>query len=158
MACEWGHQLAHHPTLCLRVPLLSGVPEAWSFAAGDGVHWENMYETLGGWGWDEGETAVHALQEDAGTDATSVEFLSADAIPVFLNKRERRPDSFLQKFVVPKLDHNTSIQCVWTPFMCLVNRRKNVNNLYDTRFSLHDKCVTHEGVCAPPGGGGGRCG
>eukprot|EP00906_Rhabdomonas_costata_P005437 RCo008145 len=84
------------------------------------------------------------MMEDVGKEATSVEWLTPEGVRQFVNKRERRPDGLLQKFVPPKLGHAAMLQCVWTPYVTVVQQRKNVLDLADGRYTLDDRCVTHE--------------
>eukprot|EP00668_Euglena_longa_P012454 GGOE01014906.1.p1 GENE.GGOE01014906.1~~GGOE01014906.1.p1 ORF type:complete len:899 (+),score=236.73 GGOE01014906.1:93-2789(+) len=85
------------------------------------------------------------LEEDVGLNTTSLEFLAPEALPLFVNKGGKRPDMLLQKFVQPLLNQNGGVEVIWTPYVCLVDHRKNVHDMYNDHYTLHDRCVTLEG-------------
>eukprot|EP00667_Euglena_gracilis_P002596 EG_transcript_2597 len=85
------------------------------------------------------------LEEDVGLNATSMEFLAPEALPLFVNKGGKRPDMLLQKFVQPLLNQNGGVEVIWTPYVCLVDHRKNVHDMFNDHYTLHDRCVTLEG-------------
>jgi hypothetical protein len=38
------------------------------------------------------------------------------------------------------------IRALWSPKVCLLERRQNIRKLMDTRFSIYERAVTYEGV------------
>ena len=41
--------------------------------------------------------------------------------------------------------HNSQIRAVWTPNLCLLERRRTRQNVHDARFGLYERAVTFEG-------------
>ncbi len=52
----------------------------------------------------------------------------------------------LQRFIKPHgRSHNSHIRAIWTPKLCILDRRRTKQNLDDTRFGLYERCITFEG-------------
>eukprot|EP00760_Papus_ankaliazontas_P003918 PhM_4_TR11664/c0_g1_i1/m.64158 len=87
--------------------------------------------------------------EDAvtGETITSVEFFNERGLLEFVNRKIKR-EGILQKFVIPKGHNNSVIQAIWSPRVCLVQRRMNVNPIKDKLLTERDPyscAVTYEG-------------
>lgn len=41
--------------------------------------------------------------------------------------------------------HNSMIRAIWSPKVCLMERRANVRHIFDRRFGLYERAVTYEG-------------
>jgi hypothetical protein len=83
----------------------------------------------------------------SGESVTSVEFFNEKGLLEFVNRKVKR-EGILQKFVIPKGIHNSVIQAVWSPRICLVQRRMNVNPIKDKLITERDPyscAVTYEG-------------
>jgi len=96
---------------------------------------------------DEPEPGPDAIEQDgtAGTK-TTIEYLNRDALwHVLFNRQKVRPDGILQKFVEPKGDHNNMIRVLWSPKVCLLERRVNNKRLSDTKYDVYERAVTFEG-------------
>lgn len=87
----------------------------------------------------------------------------------FLYNREKTGNGVLQRFVPPKGTNNSActprrrharsplapnrccaraatIRAVWSPKVCLMERRVNLRRLYGRRYSLYERAVTYEGT------------
>lgn len=52
----------------------------------------------------------------------------------------------LQRFVAPHGGiHNSHIRAVWTPKLCILDRRRTKQDLHDARFALCERCTTFDG-------------
>merc|ERR1719313_2288427 len=52
----------------------------------------------------------------------------------------------VQRFVEPKSVQNHMIRCIWSPKVCLLERRNNKYNLQDRRYGMYERAVTYEGA------------
>mmetsp|Transcript_4841 Transcript_4841/g.8793 ORF Transcript_4841/g.8793 Transcript_4841/m.8793 type:complete len:542 (-) Transcript_4841:376-2001(-) len=88
---------------------------------------------------------------------TSVEFFTKDDLTDFLNNRKTKREGILQRFLVPKGLNNSLIQAVWSPRVCIVQRKTNRYSISDRSYSAYERAVTYEGpshytedgICAP---------
>lgn len=81
----------------------------------------------------------------AGT-RTTIEYLDRAGLQDFLFNRQRvRVDGILQRFVEPKGDHNNMIRVLWSPKVCLLERRINRRKMSDTKYDVYERAVTFEG-------------
>eukprot|EP00747_Dinoflagellata_sp_TGD_P211710 gnl/TRDRNA2_/TRDRNA2_84911_c0_seq1.p1 gnl/TRDRNA2_/TRDRNA2_84911_c0~~gnl/TRDRNA2_/TRDRNA2_84911_c0_seq1.p1 ORF type:complete len:828 (+),score=147.93 gnl/TRDRNA2_/TRDRNA2_84911_c0_seq1:79-2562(+) len=88
----------------------------------------------------------NAEDEVASGTRTIVEYLDHDGLQDFLFNRWRvKPDGILQRFVEPKGDHNNMVRALWSPKVCLLERRVNRVRLSDTRYDVYERAVTFEG-------------
>lgn len=78
--------------------------------------------------------------------ATTIEYFDADALRDFLYKREKTQNGMLQKFVLPKGTSNATVRAIWSPKICLLERRVNVRNVHDKRYSIYERGVTFDGA------------
>lgn len=53
--------------------------------------------------------------------------------------------SFLQKFIAPKNDKNSTIKVTWTPQFSILENKTNINKINDQKVNLYERIVTHEG-------------
>ncbi|XQJ29235.1 hypothetical protein NXY56_005272 [Leishmania guyanensis] len=85
----------------------------------------------------EGETEVNTL----------VEVFNCDKLAAFLT-RKVKPDGILQRFILPKGYHNSVIKVVWSPRVCMVQRRTNKYRIFDRKRAECDPfsiTVTYDG-------------
>jgi hypothetical protein len=78
---------------------------------------------------------------------TSVEFFNEEALKEFVARKTKR-EGILQRFVAPKGLRNTVIQAVWSPRVCMVQRRTNRGSIKDKIQCERDPypiAVTYEG-------------
>ena len=81
------------------------------------------------------------------TTVTSVEFFNESSLEDFVGRKVKR-EGILQKFVVPKGLRNSVIQAVWSPRVCIVQRRTNRSSIKDRLQCDRDPypcAVTYEG-------------
>ena len=78
---------------------------------------------------------------------TDVEFFNEDTLKEFVGRKVKK-EGILQKFLIPKGHRNSVIQAVWSPKICLVQRRTNCNSIRDKLQCERDPyvcAVTYEG-------------
>lgn len=86
---------------------------------------------------DQGETEM----------CTQVEFFNEETLKEFVARKTKR-EGILQRFMPPKGHRNSVIQAVWSPRVCIVQRRTNVGSITDKVQSEKDPyniAVTYEG-------------
>jgi len=77
---------------------------------------------------------------------TTIEYFNCEELQDFLdNRSQARPSGILQRFVEPNGDHNNMIRVLWSPKVCLLERRVNRLKLSDTRYDKYERAVTFEG-------------
>jgi hypothetical protein len=91
----------------------------------------------------------YEVENDQGeTDmCTQVEFFNEETLKEFLARKTKR-EGILQKFMPPKGHRNSVIQAVWSPRVCIVQRRTNVSSIADKVQAERDPypiAVTYEG-------------
>lgn len=90
------------------------------------------------------------VSEEPGVDqrldtTMEVEYFDEHALRHFLRSGAKHVTSVLQRWIVPKGDKASVIRAVWSPNVCLVERRMNALNLYDGDKEMHARAVTFEG-------------
>ena len=78
---------------------------------------------------------------------TSVEFFNEDTLKEFVGRKTKR-EGILQRFLAPKGLRNSVIQAVWSPRVCIVQRRTNCGSIKDKLQCERDPypvAVTYEG-------------
>ena len=89
-------------------------------------------------------------EEDANGETntvTQVEFFNEETVKEFVGRKVKR-EGILQKFLIPKGHRNSVIQAVWSPRVCIVQRRTNVCSIKDKLQCERDpytSAVTYEG-------------
>lgn len=85
--------------------------------------------------------------EDAspGQPSTTIQYFDTRTLHEFLFHKDKHNDGCLQKFIKPKGDSNSMIQAAWSPQICLLERRVNLQRLDATRVPLQQRCCTYEG-------------
>jgi hypothetical protein len=66
-------------------------------------------------------------------------------IEKFFDNLYNYSDGILQKFEDPKGDFNFTLRLIWSPKICLFEKRTNLKNLYNTKYSIYEKVVTYDG-------------
>ena len=74
-----------------------------------------------------------------------IRYFDSKGLHDFLFSEEKLDDGCLQKFIQPKGAYNTMIQAAWSPQMCLLERRVNVNPLRNGRIPLLQRTATYDG-------------
>lgn len=78
---------------------------------------------------------------------TEVEFFNEESLKEFVGRKSKK-EGILQKFLIPKGHRNSVIQAVWSPKVCLVQRRTNCGSIRDKLQCERDPyvcAVTYEG-------------
>jgi len=92
------------------------------------------------------DIVAYYLTRGAHPSDVTIEYFDKAGFHDFLYKREKTDNGIIQRFIEPKGTHNTMIRAIWSPKVCLLERRQNVHNLQDTRrFSMYDRAITYEG-------------
>ncbi|KPA74011.1 hypothetical protein ABB37_09572 [Leptomonas pyrrhocoris] len=89
------------------------------------------------------------VDSDKGDDGVStlVEVFNKDTLGAFL-ARKTKPGGILQKFIMPKSYQNSVIKAVWSPRVCMVQRRTNKYRIFDRKRAERDPfstTVTYDG-------------
>eukprot|EP01006_Ploeotia_vitrea_P015806 TRINITY_DN46148_c0_g1_i1.p1 TRINITY_DN46148_c0_g1~~TRINITY_DN46148_c0_g1_i1.p1 ORF type:complete len:610 (-),score=67.34 TRINITY_DN46148_c0_g1_i1:1194-2990(-) len=100
---------------------------------------------------------LYSYESEVGEPVTSVEFFTKDDLGDFLNNRKTKKEGILQKFLIPKGLNSSLIQAVWSPRVCIVQRKTNRHAINDKSYSPYERAVTYEGpshytddgICAP---------
>lgn len=78
-------------------------------------------------------------------DNSEVEYFDRRGLCSFLYDGWKENNGLLQRFVQPQGLHNAHVRAIWSPKICMIERRVNVNKLRDNRFGLFERAVTYEG-------------
>lgn len=76
---------------------------------------------------------------------TTIEYFDRKGLHEFLYNRWKENNGILQRFIEPKGMRNTIIRAIWSPKVCLLERRVNSKQLHDQRYGLYERAVTYEG-------------
>mmetsp|Transcript_66731 Transcript_66731/g.120097 ORF Transcript_66731/g.120097 Transcript_66731/m.120097 type:complete len:807 (-) Transcript_66731:97-2517(-) len=83
--------------------------------------------------------------ELAGT-RTTIQYLNEEGLKNFLfNRQQVKPDGILQKFLEPLGGSNNMLRAMWSPKVCMLERRVNRLRVADTRYDMYERAVTFEG-------------
>ena len=65
----------------------------------------------------------------------------------FLQHGRNNKSGILQRFIAPHGGgtHNSQIRAIWTPKLCVLERRRTRQDLHDNRFALYERCITFDG-------------
>lgn len=76
-----------------------------------------------------------------------IQYFDREGLCRWLEHGRKNQTGILQRFLRPTGGgtHNSTIQAIWTPNLCLVERRRTNKSLYDERFGLYERSVTFEG-------------
>ncbi|ETM47739.1 hypothetical protein L914_07611 [Phytophthora nicotianae] len=98
--------------------------------------------------------AYYLYLPKAENTSPAIEYFDADALREFLYKRPEIPHSsspgsqpaagILQHFTLPKGARNSTLRAIWSPKLCLLERRVNVHAVHDARFTVYERGVTFE--------------
>ncbi len=85
--------------------------------------------------------------DDDTTTTCDIEYFDREGLKAFLAHGRKNQTGILQRFMQPTGGgtHNALIQAIWTPNLCLMERRRTKQSLHDTRFGLYERTVTFEG-------------
>ncbi|KAG5189969.1 hypothetical protein JKP88DRAFT_142705, partial [Tribonema minus] len=77
--------------------------------------------------------------------AAEIEYFDAAGLKEFLFHRSKQHNGILQAFVEPSGSSNAVVRAIWTPKLCLTERRVNCRKLRDKRYGLFERAVTYDG-------------
>ncbi|CAM9270204.1 unnamed protein product, partial [Hapterophycus canaliculatus] len=89
-------------------------------------------------------TSKESKHQDEDED-TTIEYLDRQGLRDFLYNRWKERNGILQRFVEPKGTRNAMVRAIWSPKMCLLERRVNCRQLHDRRYGIHERSVTYDG-------------
>ena len=91
---------------------------------------------------------MHSYEDtESGDPVTHVEFFNKEGLAEFVNRKTKK-EGILQRFLIPKGRNNSVIQAVWSPRVCIVQRKTNVKPLHGRAEGNKDPyscAVTYEG-------------
>jgi hypothetical protein len=73
-----------------------------------------------------------------------VEYMSSEGLNKFLLKGRLERSGILQRFVQPKGTRNDMLSAVWTPALCLLERRVNRSYMHEDKKSIAARAVTFD--------------
>eukprot|EP00930_Biecheleria_cincta_P096757 TRINITY_DN88551_c0_g1_i1.p1 TRINITY_DN88551_c0_g1~~TRINITY_DN88551_c0_g1_i1.p1 ORF type:complete len:837 (+),score=141.65 TRINITY_DN88551_c0_g1_i1:44-2554(+) len=77
---------------------------------------------------------------------TTMQYFDEAGLRDFLrNKQRRKGDGILQRFLEPADGRNNMTRAMWSPKVCLLERRVNRLALNDCRYDMYERAVTFEG-------------
>ena len=91
-------------------------------------------------------TATEGEDDDEANPLTTIEYFNRETFHDFLYNREKVNNGIVQRFVEPKGVANAMIRAIWSPKVCLLERRTNNYNLQDKRYGMYERAVTYEGA------------
>lgn len=139
------------------IVIKNGKLQSWYFTAADGkikrktkkkLHLEQVEHVFvtRSVGYDVVATFIQTaeLQDDPGGRNTVYVFNAAQ-LREFLTNPTRPMTGILQKFVESKGVCNGVIRAIWSPKVCLLEKRENIHYLHDTRMGTYERVITYEG-------------
>jgi hypothetical protein len=76
---------------------------------------------------------------------TTIEHFDTNGLRDFLYSREKENNGVLQRFIDSKGTGNTVFRVIWSPNIFHAERRVNVLDISDRKYSMHQRVVTFEG-------------
>jgi hypothetical protein len=89
---------------------------------------------------------ISTAEGEDGNPLTTIEYFNQESFHEFLYNREKVNNGIVQKFIEPKGVQNSMVRSIWSPKVCLLERRINNRNLQDRRFGMYERAVTYEGA------------
>ena len=94
------------------------------------------------------QAAILALQSAAtfglGDDKFDIKFILKSQLNQFIFEGTKGERGVLQAFIHPRGKHNDVIKAIWTPGLCIVQRRLNRHEQYDPLHSLYERTITEK--------------
>eukprot|EP00736_Rhodelphis_marinus_P011149 Rmarinus@m.7217 len=100
---------------------------------------------------------IHNKTNSEGKAYTTIEYFDKEGLYNFLHLHRGDRNGVLQKFIYPKSERNDLLRVVWSPNVCVLERRVNLRRQTDDRYSMYERSVTFEGAehhseCVPVNG------
>lgn len=83
--------------------------------------------------------------ESGRTSKPTVEYFGPEGLRDFLFNCPGKGDGILQRFIEPKGEKNSMMRALWSPKVCVLERRVNRLSLRDARYNAYERVVTFEG-------------
>jgi hypothetical protein len=74
-----------------------------------------------------------------------IEYFDIKKFNDFLTNKLTLDDGILQKFEDPKGENNLTIRLIWSPKLCIFEKKTNLKPIFDTRYSVYERAVTYDG-------------
>lgn len=89
--------------------------------------------------------SVH--DDSSSIQPATIEYFDTSGLRDFFKRCEegRNHSGVLQRFITPKTNHNSGIRAIWSPRICLVDRRTNRYKFNDSKYSVYERAVTFDG-------------
>jgi hypothetical protein len=84
-------------------------------------------------------------KEGAEASEVTVEFLTAQDVETFINKRQHKGTGVLQRMLMPRGGSVAAYQVIWTPRIVMIEKRVNKNKIQENRVPAFERCATFEG-------------
>ena len=160
------------PLLCLpdTVIFMFGIPQQWFFTSTNGgpnrdettilrkkstnLTLKNIEDVFLEKARSRGDNDIVAYFIDQGQGGSggssccsNIEYFSSRSLHDFLQSCcKTNKSGILQRFINPHGSrHNSQIRAMWTPKLCLQERRRTKQELHDTRFALFERAITFDG-------------
>jgi len=91
------------------------------------------------------EGADESNQAEGAGALSRIEYFDRKGLHDFLYNRFKQESGVLQRFIEPQGTSNSLVRAIWSPKVCLLERRINQHQLQDQRFGLYERAVTYEG-------------
>lgn len=88
---------------------------------------------------------MNSLRAETKDGLYIVEYMDLKKFNDFLLNKMTFDDGILQKFEDPKGEFNSTIRLIWSPKLCIFEKKTNIRKIYDTRFDIYERAVTYDG-------------
>lgn len=95
------------------------------------------------------ETVIGVLYSSAitnGKESITVEYLTFSGIKHLFNTGGKPRKCILQKYIEPRGDNEEVIRAIWSPTICCIDKRRNINRIYNPRLNIYQRLTTYEGA------------
>ena len=88
-----------------------------------------------------------SIENNDEASPNNIEYFNKKTLHDFLQHGRHNKSGILQRFIAPHGggNHNSQIRAIWTPKLCVLERRRTKQDLHDTRFALYERCITFDG-------------
>lgn len=64
-------------------------------------------------------------------------YLTKATFPDFVNSTNKPLEGILQRFIEPLGNHESLIQAIWSPSVCILSKKQNNRDLYDMSYDAY---------------------
>ena len=128
-----------------------GQPTVWYFTGLDGKlkrkHKQNLVNVKIEEAFNKSATSdiVACYISEDPKHGTTMEYFDRGGLNEFLYSRWKENNGLLQRFIESKGTKNAVVRAIWSPKVCLLERRANRKHLHDSRYGFYERAVTYEG-------------